>query len=167
MRLRLILVTLALGLSACSAHSQSDPAAAPSAAGQDQAAAFLAKNARQPGVIVLPSGLQYKIVRSGPADGQHPSQGDEIKVTYSGSLVSGEVFDSTDKTGQPAVMPLDQLVPGWMEALPKMRPGDEWILYVPPALGYGPEGRPPVIPPNSVLVFDLKLLDVLKMTANG
>ncbi len=97
----------------------------------------------------------------------HPASGDEVKVDYTGSLVSGDVFDSTKRTGQPAVLPLDGLVQGWIEALPMMRPGDEWILYVPSSLGYGSEGRPPVIPPSSVLVFDLTLVDVLKATANG
>lgn len=63
-------------------------------------------------------------------------------------------------------MKLDNLVPGWMEALPKMKPGDEWLLFVPPSLGYGPNGQPPVIPPNSVLVFDVTLLGVLKTGGN-
>ena len=111
--------------------------------------------------MVLPSGLAYKVITSGPADGLHPQKGDEIKVEYTGSLVNGDVFDSTDKRGVPAVMPLLDLVPGWMEALPKMRPGDEWVLYVPPNLGYGEAGAGGVIPPNSVLVFKLKLIGVL------
>ena len=163
MRFTPILAALALGVCACGAHGQSNA----QGSSADVAAAFMSKNAHQPGVVALPSGLQYKIVHSGPADGPHPAQGDEIKVAYTGSLVSGDVFDSTRSTGQPAVMPLDGLVPGWMEALPKMRPGDEWLLYVPPKLGYGPDGRPPVIPANSVLVFDLQLVGVLKATANG
>jgi FKBP-type peptidyl-prolyl cis-trans isomerase len=127
---------------------------------------FLASNAHAPGIVVLPSGLQYKIVNTGPKDGPHPAKGDEIKLEYSGSLIDGTVFDSTTASGQPAVMKLDSLVPGWMEALPKMRPGDEWLLYLPPKLGYGPEGHPPAIPPDSVLVFDVKLIGVLK-TSEG
>jgi len=138
-----------------------DPAAAAAAA------AFMAKNAKAPGIVSLPSGLQYRIVHSGPADGPHPAPGDEIKVDYTGSLLNGDIFDSTKTQGAPAVMPLDGLVPGWMEALPLMRPGDEWILYIPPQLGYGPVGHPPEIPGSSVLVFDLQLRDVLKMTGNG
>jgi FKBP-type peptidyl-prolyl cis-trans isomerase FklB len=158
-------------LSACGwrhhrAHAQDMPASADPAAAA-AAAAFMAKNAKAAGIVTLPSGLEYKIVRSGPADGPHPAPGDEIKVDYAGSLLNGDVFDTTKTQGAPAVMPLEGLVPGWMEALPLMRPGDEWILYVPPALGYGPEGRPPVIPANSVLVFDLQLRDVLKTTGNG
>jgi peptidylprolyl isomerase/FKBP-type peptidyl-prolyl cis-trans isomerase FklB len=170
MRLKPFALFLAasLMLSACGRHPHAqaqdmpaDPAAAAAAA------AFMAKNAKAPGVVTLPSGLEYKIVRSGPASGPHPAEGDEIKVDYAGSLLNGDVFDSTKTQGAPAVMPLQDLVPAWMEALPLMRPGDEWILYVPPALGYGPEGHPPVIPGNSVLVFDLQLHDVLKATGNG
>lgn len=150
----------ALTLSACGRHQA---ASGPDAqAGAAAARQYLARNAKAPGVVVLPSGLQYKIVHSGPADGARPDKGDEIKLNYTGSLPDGQVFDSTTTSGQPAVMRLDNLVPGWMEALPKMRPGDEWLLFIPPSLGYGPEGRPPVIPPNSVLVFDVTLLGVLK-----
>lgn len=128
---------------------------------------FLDANAKQKGVTSLGDGLQYRVVASGPADGVHPAKGDEVKVDYTGSLVSGSVFDSTSAKGQPAVMKLDHLIPAWMEALPRMRPGDEWLLYVPPGLGYGEDGHPPVIPPNSVLVFDIKLLGVLKSDDNS
>ena len=121
--------------------------------------AFLAANAKTPGVAVLPSGLQYKVVTSGPA-GPSPKEGDVIKVDYEGTLVSGDVFDSTFKRGHPALMQLAELVPAWMEALPRMHVGDEWVLYVPPALGYGPDGAGP-IPPNRVLIFRLKLLGML------
>jgi FKBP-type peptidyl-prolyl cis-trans isomerase len=157
-------------LSACGrrhhAHAQDVPAPADPAAAA-AAAAFMAKNAKAPGIVSLPSGLEYRIVHSGPAGGPHPSAGDEIKVDYTGSLLNGDVFDTTKTQGSAAVMPLDGLVQGWMQALPLMRPGDEWILYVPPELGYGPEGRPPAIPGSSVLVFDLQLRDVLKATGNG
>ena len=123
---------------------------------------YLKDNGKAAGVITLGDGLEYKVVRSGPTNGPHPVQGDEIKLNYTGSLIDGQVFDTTTATGQPAVMKLDHLVPGWMEALPKMRPGDEWLLFVPPKLAYGPGGHPPVIPPDSVLVFDITLIGVLK-----
>lgn len=128
---------------------------------------FLAQNKKQKGVVALADGLQYRVVASGPTDGPHPQKGDEVKVDYTGSLLSGSVFDSTSATGQPAVLRLDHLIPAWLEALPKMRPGDEWLIYAPPNLAYGPDGHPPVIPPNSVLVFDIKLLGVLKSDANS
>ena len=104
---------------------------------------------------------------AGPTDGPHPQKGDEVKVQYTGSLLSGSVFDSTHATGTPAILTLDHLIPAWMEALPRMRPGDEWLIYAPPKLGYGVDGHPPVIPPNSVLVFDVKLLGVLQSQQNA
>ena len=148
-------IGLALALAACGA-----PKAANS--GDLQAAnSFMAANAKLPGVVTLPSGLQYKIVTSGPATGPHPRASDEVKVNYEGKLVSGQVFNSSFQRGVPADFPLDGLVPGWVEALQLMRPGDEWILYVPPSLGYGDEDKGP-IPANSVLIFRIQLLGVLQ-----
>ena len=119
---------------------------------------FLATNAKAPGVVSLASGLQYKIVQSGPA-GPSPKEGDVIKVLYEGKLTTGKLFD--DNHGKAALMPFEGLIPAWMEAIPKMHVGDEWMLYVPPALGYGAEGAGGVIPPNSVLVFKVKLVGML------
>ena len=154
----LALLALGVGVTACGRRQQS--------VGQDEQH-FLDTNGKQKGVATLGDGLQYRVVASGPADGPHPEKGDEVKVDYTGSLLSGAVFDSTNATGQPAVLKLDHLVPAWMEALPRMRPGDEWLIYAPPGLGYGTSGHPPVIPPNSVLVFDVKLLGVLKSDQNS
>ena len=125
------------------------------------AAAFMAQMGKEPGVQTLPSGLEYKVVRSGPASGLHPHLQDEVKVNYEGKLPDGKVFDSSYERGQPAAMPLERLIKGWEEALPMMRPGDEWTLYVPPSLGYGAEGGGDVIPPNAVLIFRIELIDVL------
>jgi peptidylprolyl isomerase/FKBP-type peptidyl-prolyl cis-trans isomerase FklB len=149
----------ALALAAC--HKPASSALGGS--GQDAAAkAFLAKTAREPGVRTLPDGLAYKIVRSGPAAGMKPHLNDEVKVNYEGRLVDGTVFDSSYERGQPAAMPLKGLVKGWQEALQLMRPGDEWILYVPPKLGYGDAGTPGgPIPPGAALVFRIELIDVL------
>ena len=124
------------------------------------AEAFMAKNAKAPGVITLPDGLQYQIVRSGPLTGAKPAPIDEVKVHYEGKLLDGTVFDSSYERGVPASFPLQGLVPAWKEALVKMRPGDQWILYVPPALGYGAEDKGP-IPGNSVMIFKIELIDVL------
>lgn len=126
-----------------------------------QAQAFMAQNAKQAGVVTLPSGLQYKIVRSGPADGLKPKLGDEVKVNYEGKLIDGTVFDSSYERGVPAAMPLNGLIKGWQEALQLMRPGDEWVLYVPPELGYGSEGAGGTIPPGAALIFRIELLGVL------
>ena len=152
------LLAAAAGLAACG-HRQT------SAAREEQV--FLDHNKSQKGVVTLADGLQYRVVASGPADGPHPQKGDEVKVDYTGSLLSGSVFDSTSATGAPAVLKLDHLIPAWLEALPRMRPGDEWLLYAPPSLGYGENGHPPVIPRSSVLVFDIKLLGVLKSQENS
>ncbi|KRA65870.1 peptidylprolyl isomerase [Caulobacter sp. Root655] len=150
-----VVVTLgvALGLSACGPNKKQQESLA-------AAEAFLAQNAKQPGVVTLPDGLQYKIVRSGPATGAKPGPIDEVKVHYEGKLTNGEIFDSSYERGQPASFPLQGLVPAWKEALVMMRPGDEWTLYVPPALGYGAHDNGQ-IPGNSVMIFRIELIDVL------
>ena len=119
---------------------------------------FLATNAKAPGVRSLPSGLEYKVVTAGPA-GPSPKEGDVIKVQYEGTLTSGKVFDATPP-GKSVLMPFQGLIPAWMEAISLMHVGDEWMLYAPPALAYGPEGAGP-IPPNSVLVFKVRLVGML------
>jgi FKBP-type peptidyl-prolyl cis-trans isomerase len=145
---------LAAALSASVAHAQ--PAVAPAASNAE----FLAKAAKEPGVVTLPSGLEYKVLAAGPAGGPSPKPGDIIKVHYEGKLTNGQVFDSSFERNKPMLMPLADLVPAWMEALPKMKVGDEWLLYVPPQLGYGPQGAGP-IPPNAVLIFRVKLIGML------
>jgi FKBP-type peptidyl-prolyl cis-trans isomerase FklB len=152
------LMFTAAAFAAAPALAQAPAPAAAQAAVPADPAQFLAANAKAPGVTVLPSGLQYKVVAAGPA-GPSPKVGDVIKVQYEGKLTSGKVFDATP-TGKSALMQLAQLVPGWMEALPMMHVGDDWILYIPPALGYGADGAGP-IPPDSVLVFRLKLVGML------
>ena len=122
--------------------------------------AFLAKNAKAPGVVTLPSGLQYKVTTSGPKTGPSPKVGDIIKVNYEGKLLDGTVFDSSFERHQAAIMPAEGLVPGWMEALPLMHVGDEWTLYLPASLGYGDHTAGP-IPANSVMVFRLQLVGML------
>ena len=148
-------------LAAGAAHAQglAQSEGAPAPASVADSAQFLATNAKAPGVVTLPDGLQYKVVAAGPA-GPSPKEGDAIKVDYEGALLSGKVFDTT-KGKKPFLAPLAGLIPAWMEAIPKMHVGDEWTLYVPPALGYGAEGAGNVIPPNSVLVFKVKLLGML------
>lgn len=127
---------------------------------------FLAENAKAEGVKVLPDGLQYRIVQSGPTSGLKPRRGDELKVHYEGKLLNGEVFDSSFERGAPTTMELNSLIKGWMEVLPMMRPGDEWVLWVPPELAYGKDGGGG-IPPNSVLVFRIQLIDVLPSGRNS
>jgi FKBP-type peptidyl-prolyl cis-trans isomerase len=145
---------LALAAAAPALAAEAAPAPMPSAA------EFMMTTSKQPGVVSGPSGLLYKVVKSGPAGGVSPKPGDAIKVHYEGALANGEVFDSSIERGKPALMMLDRLVPGWMLGLPLMKPGDEWVLYLPPELGYGARGAGP-IPPGSALVFKLQLLGVL------
>ena len=141
-----------LSLSACAAGGP-DPAAA-------QGKAFLETNAKAPGVVSLPSGLQDKIIKSGPATGLKPGPAAEVKVHYEGKLISGQVCDSSYERGTPAALPLPALIPAWIEALQLMRPGDVWMLYVPSELGYGDAGAGD-IPPNSALIFKIELIGIL------
>jgi len=127
----------------------------------DEGRAFLERNRTAPDVRTTASGLQYRILRSGPATGPKPKPADEVKVHYEGKLLDGHVFDSSYERGAPAVMQLRGLIPAWVEALLMMRPGDEWQLFVPPSLGYGEKGAGGEIPPNAVLVFRIELIDIL------
>ena len=125
----------------------------------EAAAFFMEQNGRQAGVETLPSGVQYRVDRAGSPDAAQPDSNDLVMVNYEGRLTDGTVFDSSYQAGRPASFALDGLIPAWEEAIPHMRVGDEWTLWVPPAQGYGEQGQGP-IPPNSVLVFRIELLDV-------
>jgi FKBP-type peptidyl-prolyl cis-trans isomerase len=163
-RIALAAVASLLLAPAAFAQAPAQPAAPAPPAAQPAplvpAAEFLARNANEPGVKVLPSGLQYKVVKSGDPKGPSPKEGDIIKVHYEGALTNGQVFDSTFARGRASIMQLYDLVPAWMEALPLMHVGDEWTIYAPPSLGYGDRAAGP-IPPGSVLVFRLQLLGML------
>jgi FKBP-type peptidyl-prolyl cis-trans isomerase FklB len=119
--------------------------------------AFLAANSKQQGVHIRPSGLQYRIIRSG--FGKTPGPTDSVDAYYKGNLIDGTVFDQTEP-GMPAKFVVNKLIPGWTEALEIMREGDHWQLVIPPNLAYGARGAGGVIPPNQTLVFDLELLKV-------
>jgi len=118
--------------------------------------AFLTANANKPGVVVRPSGLQYRIIQNGY--GKQPGLFDSVDVNYTGTLINGKVFDKTEP-GLPANFVVNKLIPGWTEALTLMREGDHWQLVIPAGLGYGPRAIGP-IPPNQTLVFDLELVKV-------
>lgn len=122
---------------------------------------FLAKNATAEGVKVTPSGLQYKVVVEGTGEKVQGVK-DTVKVVYTGKLIDGKVFDSNAGEGrQPIEFPLANVIPGWTEGLSLMRVGSEYTFYIPSELAYGDRKMPGnVIPPNSVLIFDVKLLDV-------
>jgi FKBP-type peptidyl-prolyl cis-trans isomerase len=119
---------------------------------------FLESNKTKEGVKTTASGLQYKIISSGT--GKSPASADRVTVHYTGKLPDGTVFDSSIQRGQPATFRVNQVIPGWTEALQLMKEGDKWILYIPYTLGYGERGSPPQIPPFSTLVFEVELLKV-------
>lgn len=121
--------------------------------------AFLANNAAQKGVIVRPSGLQYRIIKNGY--GKRASQQDSVTVNYKGSLINGKVFDATEP-GLPANFKIRDLIPGWTEALGLMREGDHWQLVIPSDLGYGGRGAGNgSIPPDQTLIFDMEVVTVV------
>jgi FKBP-type peptidyl-prolyl cis-trans isomerase len=119
---------------------------------------FLAENADRDCVFELPSGLQFTIVTA-VEDAPSPTSGELVRVDYEGRLVSGEIFDSSYERGESAVFPSDRLISGWVEALPLMRVGEEWTLFIAPELGYGQRGTPNgPIGPNQALIFKIELL---------
>jgi FKBP-type peptidyl-prolyl cis-trans isomerase FklB len=125
---------------------------------QADGAAFLATNKDNPGVITLPDGLQYKVITEGT--GATPTANSTVTVNYRGAFLNGREFDNSAKAGKPAQFQAGRVIPGWTEALTKMKVGAKWQLFIPSNLAYGPSGRPPVIPPNATLVFDVELVDV-------
>ncbi|HYF37955.1 MAG TPA: FKBP-type peptidyl-prolyl cis-trans isomerase [Prosthecobacter sp.] len=112
------------------------------------------------GPFTTPSGLRYQILTSGPAGGRSPTRNDSVVVHYRGTLTDGTVFDSSVDRGEPATFGVGQVIPGWTEALQLMKPGDEWMLYIPSYLAYGPRAVGGKIPPNSDLIFQVRLLQV-------
>jgi len=120
---------------------------------------FLAENKSEEGVIELPSGLQYKVIEEG--DGDLPTPENQVKCHYHGTLVDGTVFDSSVERGEPAVFPVNAVIPGWVEVLQLMPVGSKWRLFIPPELAYGEQGAGGVIGPNSTLIFDLELLEIV------
>lgn len=127
--------------------------------------AFLADNAKRDGVITTKSGLQYEVVKKGT--GAKPKETDVVKVDYEGKLIDGTVFDSSIQRGEPVEFAVNSVIPGWVEALQLMQVGEKVKLYIPSELAYGANGVPPVIPANSVLTFEVELLDVKKPEANN
>lgn len=119
---------------------------------------FLEENKKDKGVVALPSGLQYKILREG--SGAKPKETDKVRCHYHGTLINGKVFDSSVERGQPAVFGVNQVIKGWVEALQLMSVGSKWKLYIPSELAYGSHGAGNSIEPNSALIFDVELLAI-------
>jgi len=117
---------------------------------------FLAENSKQDGVVVLPSGLQYQVLKAGAGD--KPMAGATVTVHYRGTLISGEQFDSSYDRGEPTSFALDGVIPGFREGISQMKPGAKWKLFIPSNLGYGEVGAPGAIGPNETLIFEVELL---------
>ena len=121
---------------------------------------FLADNAKVEGVQVTDSGIQYQVLTA--AEGDKPAATDTVTVHYKGTFLNGEIFDSSYKRGQPAVFPLNRVIPGWTEGVQLMSVGSKYKFTIPSDLAYGPNGNPPRIPGNSVLQFEIELLEIQK-----
>lgn len=122
--------------------------------------AFLAENKKKPGVITLPSGLQYQVIKEGT--GPKPTPEDQVKVHYAGTLLDGKEFDSSIKRGEPIVFGVTGVIAGWTEALQLMPVGSKWKLFIPASLAYGDNQAGPDIKPGSTLIFDVELLEIVK-----
>ncbi len=120
---------------------------------------FLEENGKKPGVVTLPSGLQYEVLKEG--NGKKPKATDRVKCHYEGTLIDGTLFDSSIKRGEPAVFGVNQVIAGWVEALQLMSEGAKWRLFIPSELAYGANGAGEMIPPHSTLIFEVELIEVV------
>jgi FKBP-type peptidyl-prolyl cis-trans isomerase len=143
-------------------EKQTKQEAAVAARQQSESETYLAQNKAKPGVMVTASGLQYEIVRKGDESIPPPAATDMVNVNYEGTLPNGKVFDSSYARNEPAQFEVGGVIRGWTEALQIMHPGSEFRLVIPSDLAYGPEGSPPEIPPNQVLIFKVELLGYMK-----
>lgn len=121
---------------------------------------FLTENGKRAEVKTTASGLQYEVIKEG--DGPQPNADDQVVVHYTGKLIDGTVFDSSEDRGVPATFGVTQVIPGWVEALQLMKAGSTWRLFIPSALAYGPQGAGNIIGPNATLIFDVSLIEVVK-----
>lgn len=167
---KLTVIALAVGMTTLCGGVYADTNANQST-GQDQmqttssdakskGVAFLEANKKNKGVIALPDGLQYKIIKQGK--GKKPELTDVVVVNYAGTLIDGTEFDSSYKRGEPATFPVGAVIPGWVEVLQMMPVGSKWEVFIPSDLAYGEQGAPPAIGPNETLVFTIELLDAKK-----
>jgi FKBP-type peptidyl-prolyl cis-trans isomerase len=125
---------------------------------EEESKAFLETNKNSEGVQVTASGLQYKVLSSG--NGKSPAATDRVTVNYTGKLVDGTVFDSSSSRPEPSTFVVNQVIPGWTEALQLMHEGDKWLLFIPSSLAYGEQGAGGQIPPNATLIFEVELVKV-------
>ena len=126
---------------------------------KEQGEKYLAENAKKQGVVTLPSGLQYQVLKEG--NGKKPSAKDQVKCHYEGFLIDGTVFDSSVQRGEPAVFGLQQVIAGWTEGLQLMQEGAKYRFFIPYRLAYGEGGAGGAIPPFATLIFDVELIQVM------
>lgn len=131
---------------------------------KEQGEAFLAENKKKEGVKVLPSGLQYKVIKAGT--GKKPKINETVTAHYRGTLIDGMEFDSSYKRGQPVSFPVSGVIPGWTEALQLMGEGAKWQLFIPPNLAYGEKGAGRDIGPNATLIFEVELISIQEKKEN-
>ncbi|HEX5353616.1 MAG TPA: FKBP-type peptidyl-prolyl cis-trans isomerase [Rhodanobacteraceae bacterium] len=129
------------------------------AANLNKASAFFAENGKKRGVVTLPSGVQYKVIKDGDGD-KSPTAESEVILQYRGEFLDGTVFNNTEDRGKPVVFPVKQMIPGWRQIITRMHVGDHWQVFVPPDQAYGVRGDLPRIGPNEALIFDIRLLGV-------
>ena len=151
---RAVIVELQNEMRAKQAKAQKEQAEKDKQAGE----AFLAENKKKEGVVTLPSGLQYKILKAG--DGKKPTAEDTVVCQYRGTLIDGKEFDSSFKRNQPATFPVNRVIKGWTEALQLMPVGSKWQLFIPSALAYGEASPGADIPPDSTLIFEVELVSI-------
>ena len=132
--------------------------AATAEANKKEGEAFLAENRNKEGVLTLPSGLQYRVLKTG--DGKLPTEADTVECHYRGTLINGTQFDSSYDKGRPATFKVSGVIPGWREALKLMPVGSKWELFVPSELAYGERGSTALIGPNATLLFEVELLAI-------
>lgn len=140
-------------------QKQKEAAAAMAEVNKKAGEEFLLENGKRAEVHTTPSGLQYEVLKEG--DGAQPTAQDQVEVHYTGKLIDGTVFDSSEERGMPATFGVTQVIPGWVEALQLMKAGSRWRLFIPSNLAYGPNGAGGVIGPNATLIFDVELLKVI------
>jgi len=155
--------TILMGLDQQMKAKQQELAVAAAETSKAEGIAFLAENAKKEGVSVTDSGIQYVVMTA--ADGDKPLATDTVTVHYKGTLINGETFDSSYDRGEPAVFPLNRVIPGWTEGVQLMSVGSKFKFTIPSELAYGAAGSPPRIPGNSVLEFEVELLDIQKAEA--
>jgi FKBP-type peptidyl-prolyl cis-trans isomerase FklB len=161
-----IIVSTCLLIASCETARQKKDRVAPAPiplpeAEPVRAPAAISNSVDSSGVVTTPTGLRYKVLQSGAATGRSPTMFDTVMVHYRGTLTDGTVFDSSYDRGSPATFGVGQVIPGWTEALRLMKPGDKWLLQIPSHLAYGSRSVGAKIPPNSDLIFQVELLQVI------